>query len=234
MAKNPIKFHAVQPTLGSRSRPIRQFGGNVTVLIPNEKVAARWNGALEARLRHEPLEAFLRARGRKWSTSGDGRVTENLASATIYIVAEALDVWTRERQCALSGTQYPLVGQIACAVSSSLALLIQEPTQWRTSALVATARLLERHIGLSAAAHMAAAAARNFGSAVSGGFLPPDMLQIVQVVRRAVGSNTEADASEALQLILQRLSSVPARSLPSTGTALRAVPAAARPIVNNG
>ena len=66
----------------------------MTVLIPNKKVAARWNGALETRLRHAPLESFLRSKGRKWVLSGESRVTDNLACATIYFVDQALNECT--------------------------------------------------------------------------------------------------------------------------------------------
>jgi len=86
-----IKFQGTRPTIGCRCGPIRQLGVEVTVLIPNARIAARWNGALQARLRHAPLERFLRVRGRKWAAIGDARNTDNLASATMLFVAGALE-----------------------------------------------------------------------------------------------------------------------------------------------
>jgi hypothetical protein len=174
----------------------------VTVLIPNAKIAARWNGALEARLRHAPLERFLRSKGRKWAT-GETRNTDNLAGAAIYFVNQALG--HGEAQGPLSASQQYAVGQVACIASSSLALLIQEPDQWRTAALVSTARLLERQVGLSAAAHVAAAATREYNSAVACRCLEVGILNVGHAVRTAVETNSEADSAEAARLILARI-----------------------------
>jgi len=107
----------------------------------------------------------------------------------------------------LTASQYRAVGQAACAVSSSLALLIQEPEHWRTAALVATARLLERQVGLSAAAHVAAAAAREFNSAVTDGSQQTEVFTIGQAARGAVESNADADAVHVMRLISARLDS---------------------------
>jgi hypothetical protein len=185
-----------------------QLGGYVTVIIPSAKIAARWNGALQARLRHAPLEAFLRSRGQKWVLSGETRITDNLACATMFLVGAAVNAYTEERRGPLAAAQHPVVGQIACTVSSSLALLIQEPTLWRIAALVATARLLEKHIGLSAAAHAAAAAAREFSSTVGSGSHDAEVSRIGHAARGAAETNEEADTSNAVRLIVQRLSSI--------------------------
>jgi hypothetical protein len=180
----------------------------VTVIIPNVKIASRWNGALQARLRQAPLEAYLRSRGQKWVLSGETRLTDNLACATIYMVNAALNECIEEHRGPLTAAQHPAVGQVACAVSASLALLIQEPTQWRTAALVATARLLEKHIGLSAAAHAAAAAAREYGAGVNSGAHDVEVLRIGHAARSAVEANEVPDTAKAVRLIVQRLASM--------------------------
>jgi hypothetical protein len=179
----------------------------VTLIIPSAKIASHWNGALQARLRQAPLEAYLRSRGQKWVLAGETRLTDNLACATIHTVNAAL-IGCIEEHRPLTASQHPGVGQIACAVSSSLALLIQEPTQWRTAALVATARILEKHIGLSAAAHAAAAAARDYSAGLNGGSLDVALLRIGHAARGAVETNEEADTANAVQLMVQRLASM--------------------------
>jgi hypothetical protein len=184
----------------------------VTVIIPNAKILSRWNGALEARLRQAPLEAFLRAHGQRWAVSGETRVTDNLACATIYLVNSALAHGGELPAAPLTLAQHSSVGQIACAVSSGLALLIQEPAQWRTAALVGTARILERHVGLSAAARAAAAAAREYHSAVSNGLQETGVLDIGHAARVAVEGNDEGALAGAVQLIRQRLATLPCAS----------------------
>lgn len=186
------------------------------ILFPNARIAARWNGALQARLRHAKLEQFLRSHRRKWAAVGEARHTDNLSCATLFFVGGALESradWTRG---SLNASQHKTVGEAACAVSSSLALLIQEPEHWRTAALVATARVLERQLGLSAAAHVAAAAAREFNSAVTGGSQLAEVFAVGHAARAAVESNSETDITQAMRLISQRLDSAapPAASPP--------------------
>lgn len=180
----------------------------MTVLIPNEKVAARWNGALETRLRHAPLESFLRARGRKWVLSGEARVSDNLACATLYFVEQALIACTPDGNGLLDATHHAAVGQAACAVSHGLALLIQEANSWRIAALIGTARVLAPHIGPDAAAHLSASCARDYAKGLKT-CLESGLLQISTVVAAAVGSSSEALAEKALQLISERISPVP-------------------------
>jgi len=180
----------------------------VTVLIPNKKVAARWNGALETRLRHAPLESFLRSRGRKWVLSGEARVSDNLACATIYFVDQALTACTPGGNGVLDAAHHAAVGQAACAVSHGLALLIQEANSWRIAALIGTARILAQHIGPDAAAHLSATCARDYAKGLKAG-LESGLLQISTVVAAAVESNNEALANKALHLISQRISPVP-------------------------
>ncbi len=176
----------------------------MTILIPNAKISSRWNGALQGRLRQAPLEQFLRSRGAKWMTTGETRITDNLASATIDLVGTAISACAEQSPRVLAPTVHALVGRSACAVSSALALLIQEPNYWRTGSLVATARLLEKHIGLSAAAHLAAAAAREYSLDVGNGSVDAQTMLIGRAARTAVETNSEADASHAVRLIMQR------------------------------
>jgi hypothetical protein len=184
----------------------------VTVLIPNEKVAARWNGALQKRLRHAPLESFLRSKGRKWVQSSESRISDNLACATIYFVDQALNACTPDGNGLLDANHHAAVGQAACAVSHGLALLIQEANSWRIAALIGTARILAPHIGPDAAAHLSATCARDYAKGIKTG-LESGLLQISAVVAGAVESNNNALAGKAVQLISQRISPVPSGSL---------------------
>jgi hypothetical protein len=93
-------------------------------------------------------------------------------------------------------------------VSSSLAVLIQEPAYWRTAALVATARILEKSIGLSAAAHLAAASAREYSTVVGNGAQEFDVLALGHATREAVARNDAAGEAAALQLVARRLESI--------------------------
>ena len=64
-------------------------GGGVVILVPNAKAAARWHGALEARLRQAPLEAFLHSRNQPCALAGETRITDNIAAAAVYFMARA-------------------------------------------------------------------------------------------------------------------------------------------------
>ena len=185
----------------------------MSVVHPNPKIAARWAGALEARLRQAPLENFLRARGQKWVLTGDARVTDNLACGAIYLVDGALNAFMLESRGTLSNAQHPMVGQIACAVSHGLARLIQEPNAWRIAALVSTARILSPYSGLDAAAHVAAAAARDYSAALNGGSQAADVVHIGNAAAFAVESNDEDRALHVMKLILRRLSHAGIRAL---------------------
>jgi hypothetical protein len=171
---------------------------------------------LQTRLRQAPLERFLRMHGLKWSTATDTRNTDNLACAVIFFVTEARSNGGQEAMQPLIASQQYGVGQVACTVSASLALLIQEPDHWRTAALVATARLLERQVGLSAAAHVAAAAARGYHSAITSQSHEAAVLRLGQAARTAVESTAEADLAQALQLICERLASLAAPEMART------------------
>ena len=163
----------------------------MSVVYPNDDIAARWAGALEARLRQAPLENFLRSRGQKWVLTGDSRVTDNLACGGIYLVDGALNAFMLESRGTLTISQHPAVGQIACAVSHGLATLIQEPNAWRIAALVSTARVLSPYSGLDAAAHIAAAAARDYCAALNAGTQSAEVAHIGNAASFAVESNDE-------------------------------------------
>jgi hypothetical protein len=158
------------------------------------------------------LESFLISRGRKWVLSGEARVSDNLACATIYFVDQALNECTPDGNGLLDATHHAAVGQAACAVSHGLALLIQEANSWRMAALIGTARILAPHVGPDAAAHLSATCARDYAKGLKTG-LESGLLQISTVVAGAVESNNQALAGKAVQLISQRISPVPPGSL---------------------
>jgi hypothetical protein len=62
----------------------------------------------------------------------------------------------------LSEAQCRLIGQTTCSICDQLANLINSPQSWRVAALVSTAQLLPRNLGLLAAANFAAASAREY------------------------------------------------------------------------
>jgi hypothetical protein len=160
-----------------------------------------------ARLRHAPLENFLRSHDQKWVLTGDARVTDNLACGGIYLVDGALNAWMLESRGTLTMAQHPAVGLIACAVSHGLATLIHEPNAWRIAALVCTARVLSPYIGLEAAAHVAAAAARDYYAALNAGTRSTEIVHLGNAAAFAVESNDDENALHVMKLILRRLSS---------------------------
>jgi hypothetical protein len=173
----------------------------VVVLVPNPKVAARWHGALEARLRHAPLEIFLRSRGQPCALSGETRVTDNIAAATVYFIQRA-------RQDRLEGA-IAVVGPLVCAVSDGLAALVREPNAWRIAALISTARVLAPGIGLSAAADLSASAVRDYSMRLGGVPLDPALPQIRIAVAGAVQSNDESQVETALRQMKRLLGALP-------------------------
>jgi hypothetical protein len=183
----------------------------MAVLIPSKKIALRWNGALQARLRRAPLEIFLRSRGEKCALTGPTQITDNLASATIFFVGCGLTAH-QEKHGPLPASRYPVVGQLACAVSRGLASLILEPASWRIAGLVGTARLLAPYTGLAAAAHLAASAARDYGRSLGTCAQNMQLLQISHNASVAVETNEDAIATSTAGLILQCLSLMPCRA----------------------
>ena len=184
----------------------------MTILNSSAKAAARWNGALAARLRHAPLETFMRSQDQKWVLSGESRVTDNLACATLYFMQAAVNSCPAGECFALGGRQTEL-GQLICTVSQGIATLIREPTSWRIAALVATARVLAPHIGIDAAAHAAAAAARAHSKCL-GAAVDTALSQVNTLVIGAVESNHPAVFKRAVMLIAGRVAP-PAARLPA-------------------
>jgi hypothetical protein len=132
------------------------------IVFPSEAVARRWDGALQARLRRAPLEAFLRARSLVPAPAGVAQDSDNLVRATMLIVEAGLSLYFADRVEGLAFRQRAVVGHVACLVSRALAELISQPGAWRIVALVSTARLLSPWIGLNAAAIPSASSTRQF------------------------------------------------------------------------
>ena len=183
----------------------------MTILFPSKKIALRWNGALQARLRRAPLENFLRTRGRKCALTGPSQITDNLASATIFLIDKGLTAFNTDVG-PFPAARHAVVGQVACAVSRGLATLIVEPNCWRIAGLVGTARLLAPFTGLEAAAHLAAAAARDYGRTLGTCAQDIQLLQVSHAASSAVESNDAALETCALKAILQCLASMPCRA----------------------
>jgi hypothetical protein len=158
------------------------------ILFPNEAVARRWDGALQARLRRAPLEAFLRTRSLVPAPPGVSQDSDNLTRATVLIVEAGFSHYFADREESLAWRQRPLVGHVACLVSHALAQQISEPDAWRIVALVSAARLLSPWIGLNAAAIAAATAARQFQKGIMKGISPLDW-RIMKSACDAVGGN---------------------------------------------
>jgi hypothetical protein len=144
------------------------------IVYPSNAVARRWDGALQARLRRAPLEAFLAVRGIVPAPRGVSQDSDDLARATVLIVESGLALYLVDREEALAYGHRPVVGHVACLVSRALAEQIARPDAWRIAALVSTARLLNPWIGLNAAAMASATAARQFQKAVMKGISPLD------------------------------------------------------------
>jgi hypothetical protein len=123
------------------------------IVFPSEKISARWNGALQCRLRRAPLEEFLSARQLKLARPGPAQVSDNLCRAAVWLV-EAMTAETLGEE--------PDVAALACAVSHGLAAPIDEVCHWRVAALVSGCRLLTPRYGEKLAARHAAAAVRKY------------------------------------------------------------------------
>ena len=172
------------------------------IVYPSRAVARRWNGALQARLRRAPLEAFLRARSVAPSASGVSQGSDDLVRATVLIVEAGITLYGADRQARISFQQLPAVGHVACLVSLALAQQISQPDAWRTAALVSTAQLLSPAIGLDAAAMASATAARQFQKVIAQGISPLDW-RIMKSASDAVsgfGAVRLASANIALHL----------------------------------
>jgi hypothetical protein len=176
----------------------------MAIVFPNEAVARRWDGALQARLRRAPLEGFLRARGIVPAPPGVAQDSDNLVRATVLIVEAGLKLYLNDRSEGLAAPPLAIVGRVACLVSRSLAELISQPTVWRIVALVSTAQLLTPWIGLNAAAMMSARSTRHFQEGLVEG-APIDAQVGHSATAALVGHGTDAMA-EVSAVIAARLS----------------------------
>ena len=101
------------------------------IVYPSEKVARRWEGALQARLRRAPLERFLSGRGIAPAPRGISQDSDDLVRATVLIVEAALALHVVDHEKRLVFGQRAVVGHAACLVSRALAEQIAQPGAWR-------------------------------------------------------------------------------------------------------
>jgi hypothetical protein len=144
------------------------------IVYPNKTVARRWDGALQARLRRAPLEAFLKARSLVPALPGVAQDSDNLVRATLLIVETGLSLYLADREEGLAFHQRPVLAHVTCLVSLALAQQISQPDSWRIAALVSAAQLLSPWMGLNAAAMASASAARQFQKEIMKGISPLD------------------------------------------------------------
>jgi hypothetical protein len=179
----------------------------MAIVFPSESVARRWDGALQARLRRAPLEAFLQSRSLALAPAGLAQDSDDLARATVLVVESGLLLYFADRAEGLSFAQRAIVGHVTCLVSRGLAELISQPNAWRVVALVSTARLLSPWIGLNAAAMTAASAARQFRQSFTGSLSILDQRVIESAGAAVIGSGanswTEMSASIAARLAIE-------------------------------
>lgn len=173
------------------------------IVYPKEAIARRWEGALQARLRRAPLEAFLRGQSLAPAPAGACRDSDNLVRATVLIVQAGLDLYLTREQ-GLTFSHRPVVGHVACLVSVALAQQIFEPELWRSAAQISTSRCLGPYIGLDAASLMAAAVARRFHKEIAIGVSPLDW-RISKSATEAVSSNKPSALASAAWNIAARL-----------------------------
>lgn len=183
----------------------------MTVLYPSEAISRRWEGALDARKRHAPLEVFLRTHRLKVSTSGASRITDNVIRTTIYMVGR-----TFAPTDTIDLAQQAGVATIACAICHELTSLIGEPGAWRIAALVSAAELLSAGIPRKNAAIQSAAAARGFVVMLQSRALEPTIERIGIQAALAVRSNLDDDLASAGRLITTCLSNRPEAAASAT------------------
>jgi hypothetical protein len=180
----------------------------MAIVYPSKAVAARWDGALQARLRRAPLEAFLRGHALEPAPTGTSRDTDNLVRATVCIVEAGLDLYFNQREDGLAFNQRPVVAHVACLVSLALAQQISDPDLWRNAALVSSARLLSPWIGLNAASIVAATVVREFQREIAVGMSPLDW-RISKSASEAVSFNKATSMTRAALNIAARLNAEP-------------------------
>jgi hypothetical protein len=174
------------------------------IVYPNKAIARRWDGALQARLRRAPLEAFLRGRSLVPAPAGASRDTDNLVRATVLIVEAGLELYCGHREEGLASNQRPVVGHVACLISLALAQQISEQGVWRNVALLSAARLLSPWIGLNAASVASASSARQFQKEIVKGVSPLDW-RIMNSACEAVSSNGPSELARASWNVAARL-----------------------------
>ena len=128
------------------------------LLTPGERIAARWDGALRARLNREPLEAFLRSHDQLCALSTSQAVTENLVRACMIMVQPALPHRGADWRAMLQPRYFDALGEAVSRVTRALGDLIEEPQLWRVASLVGVARMLSPNLGMDMAAATAASA----------------------------------------------------------------------------
>lgn len=179
------------------------------IVYPSKAIARRWDGALQARLRRAPLEAFLSARALAPAPAGASQDSDNLVRATVWLVEAGLTVHFVDRTDGLALHQRAVVAQVACLVSLALARQLSQPDAWRIVALVSTARLLSPWIGLTAAAMASASAAREFQKETAQCLLPLDW-QIMTSAQDAVSVRDPGAVAKISASIAARLNTAPA------------------------
>src|ERR1700761_4547997 len=106
------------------------------IIYPKPAIASKWAGALQARVRRTPLEAFLLAQGETPSAGGVSRDSDNVTRATIMILGAAIEEFLVDHPHDFLHAHPVLVGRLACLVSRTIAESIANPAAWRIAALV--------------------------------------------------------------------------------------------------
>ncbi len=172
------------------------------ILIPGSDIAARWNGALELRLRRAPLERFLRSRSLPFAATGPAQVTDNVATATLEVVSSGVQLCDIGAHRSLGDRQLEGVALIACVISDQLCTLIQEPQAWRIAALISGAALLKTHVALEEAAQLSATAVRTYEARTTQ---EVSCSEIGEYSARAVAENDDSSYRAACSAIAQSL-----------------------------
>jgi hypothetical protein len=179
----------------------------MTLLVPKEAISRRWEGALQARLRRAPVEAFLRSHDIKVSVGGPAPLTDNLVHATVYLIEQS----DRISAGHLAEHHHQvLVVEIACSICEELASLICEPNCGRIAALVSAAQLLSRGIGVRPAAFRAAAAARAYWKKRQSRSLLP----IIEAIGTQALTAIRTNHTHELQLAVRRIEECLSESRP--------------------
>lgn len=167
----------------------------MAIVFPSAAIARRWDGALQARLKRAPLEAFLRARDVVPAKVGAAQDTDDVARAVVLIVDSGL--WLNEGRWPAGGVdaQYAALSHIACIVSRALAELIGQPRCWRIAAILSAARLLSPALGVHEAARTSARTVRRFHKH------PPSPSPLEQRAADAVSHAITQDTPAAMEAL---------------------------------